>query len=115
MKQFTISQEHISTYPNPIILKKGEEVYYGKEDTEFPNWIFCKSISTRKSGWVPKQILSTPNNSGIAKVTKDYSAHELTVNQGQTVFGIENLNEWTYCKTQNGEFGWIPSYCLSST
>lgn len=86
---------------------------YGKEDTQFPNWIFCKSIATSKEGWVPKQTLTAPNLHDIAIVTKDYLAHELTVNQDDVLLGLEHLNDWTYCKTKNDEFGWIPTFCLS--
>ncbi|WHY78424.1 SH3 domain-containing protein [Neobacillus sp. WH10] len=113
MQRYTVIKGHISNYPDPIVLKKEQEVLYGKEDTQFPNWIFCKSITTNKEGWVPKQILTAPNNHGIAIVTKDYSAHELTANQGEILLCLEHLNDWTYCKTENGEIGWIPTSCLS--
>ncbi|WP_313803485.1 hypothetical protein [Cytobacillus sp.] len=106
-------KSHISNYPDPILLKKEQEVLYCKEDTQFPNWIFCKSIVTHKEGWVPKQLLTKPNKFGIAIVTKDYSAHELTTIPGEILFGLEHLNEWTYCKRKNGEAGWVPTFCLS--
>lgn len=113
MKQYTVIKDHKSNYPDPIVLKKDQEVLYGKEDTQFKNWIFCKSIATNKKGWVPKQILTPPNTFGISKVTNDYSAQELTVSRGKLLFGLDHLNDWTYCKTQNGEFGWIPTSCIS--
>ncbi|OBR64045.1 hypothetical protein A7K91_20350 [Paenibacillus oryzae] len=114
MQRSIVIKGHTSTYPDPIILEKGQAVLYGKEDTEFPNWIFCKSIITNKEGWVPKQILTTPDAHDIAVVTKDYSAHELTVNQDDILFGLEQLNDWTYCKTENDEYGWVPSFCLTA-
>lgn len=114
LKQYKVVSSHVSNYPDPIVLNKDQEVYYGEEDTQFPNWIFCRSIITGKKGWVPKQILTSPNILGISKVTKDYSAHELTINHGETLYGLEHLNDWTYCKTKSGEFGWIPTFCLSA-
>lgn len=113
MQPFIVIENHTSNYPDPIVLKKDEEVLYGKEDTQFPNWIFCKSIATNKEGWVPKQILTSPNHLSISKVTKEYSAHELTVRKDESVLGLEHLNDWTYCKTKHGELGWIPTFCLS--
>ncbi|MEK3902732.1 SH3 domain-containing protein [Paenibacillus sp. FSL R7-0179] len=113
MQRYTVIKAHTSTYPDPIILQKGQEVWYGREDTQFPNWIFCKSVSTSKEGWVPKQILTTPDRRGIATVTEDYSAHELTVAQGDLLWGLKHLNDWTYCKTDNNEYGWVPAFCLS--
>lgn len=112
MQQYKVIKEHISNYPDPIVLHKGQEVSYGDEDTQFPNWIFCKSISTNKVGWVPKQLLTEPNNLGIAIVTKDYSAHELTMSIGEILVGLEHVNDWTFCKTKKGELGWIPTFCL---
>ncbi|MDX5475905.1 MAG: SH3 domain-containing protein [Bacillaceae bacterium] len=115
MSKYTVIKDHKSNYPDPIILKKDQEVLYGEEDTQYPNWIFCKSNSTKKEGWVPKQILTNPNPDGIAIVTKDYSAHELTIKKGDTVLGLEHLNDWTYCKTENKELGWIPTSCLAKS
>lgn len=113
MQKFIVTKGHLSNYPDPIVLKKDQEVLYGKEDTQFPNWIFCKSLATNKEGWVPKQILTPPNNEGISKVSRDYSAHELTISPGEVLFGLEHLNDWTYCKTEKGELGWLPTSCLS--
>lgn len=113
-KKFTVIKEYTSCYPDPILLKKDEEILYGREDTQYPNWIFCKSINSNKEGWVPNQILSPPEGSKRAKVLKDYSAHELTVIPGDILHGLEQLNNWTFCKTKTGELGWIPTDHLSS-
>lgn len=48
--KYTVIKNHISCYPDPIILRKEQEVLYGKQDTRFPNWIFCNSIATNKEG-----------------------------------------------------------------
>ncbi|MBS4188990.1 hypothetical protein KHA94_02005 [Bacillus sp. FJAT-49705] len=48
MPQYKVIKEHISNYPDPIVLKKGLEVLYGNENTQFPNWVFYESISTNK-------------------------------------------------------------------
>ncbi|MFK9094417.1 SH3 domain-containing protein [Bacillus salipaludis] len=109
MQTYTVIKDYQSCYPDPIVLKKGEEIFYGKEDTQYPNWIFCKSIISKKEGWVPKQILSSPDVSSKAIVLQDYSAHELTVNKGELLVGLKHLNGWTYCKTKTEEHGWIPT------
>ncbi|MEI2355298.1 hypothetical protein [Mesobacillus zeae] len=46
MQKYTVIKGHISNFPDPIILKKEQEVLYGKEDKQFPNWIFCIYLST---------------------------------------------------------------------
>jgi len=93
MQRYQVIKDYQTCYPDPIILKKGEEILYGKEDTQYPNWIFCKSIISKKEGWVPKQILSSPDAvSSKAIVLQDYSAHELTVNKGELLVGLKHLN-----------------------
>jgi len=37
--------EHVSEYPDPVFLKKGEQVTLGETDDEYPNWIFATSVS----------------------------------------------------------------------
>ncbi|WP_239984860.1 SH3 domain-containing protein [Sporolactobacillus pectinivorans] len=113
MQEYMVIRDYHSCYPDPIILKKNEEVIYGKEDHQYPNWIFCKSVDSNKEGWVPKQILSAPNSLKHAKVFQGYSAHELTIKKGKQLSGLKNLNEWTYGETAEGEKGWIPTDHLS--
>jgi hypothetical protein len=114
--KYIINKNYTSCYPDPIILKKNEVVLYGKEDTEFPNWIYCTSLKSSKEGWVPKQILSLPNPiTNESFVQQDYSAHELTVRQGEVVIALYHLNDWSYCKTSTEELGWIPSSHLTKT
>lgn len=116
MSKYVVIKDHQSGYPDPIVLKKGDEVFYGQEDTHYPNWIFCRSMISKKSGWVPKQILTSPDPvSSKAIVLKDYSAHELTVKSGEQLVGLEHLNDWTYCITKTGERGWIPTDHLFPT
>ncbi|WJX08324.1 SH3 domain-containing protein [Bacillus cereus] len=113
MKQYKVVHPHYSNYPDPIVLAKGDVIIYGREDTEFPNWIFCEAIHSKKCGWVPKQILSTPNEEQIATTLTDYSAHELTVNPGMLVEKELELNEWSFVHTTQGEKGWVPNRVLA--
>ncbi|GIN88542.1 hypothetical protein J6TS2_49280 [Heyndrickxia sporothermodurans] len=108
MQEYIVITPYTSCYPDPIILFKDEIVMYGKEDTEYPNWIFCESIKTKKKGWVPKQILSIQNTLK-AVVLQDYTANELTVNKNDKVTALSHLNNWTFCISKSGEKGWIPT------
>lgn len=114
MSLYTVTKDYQSCYPDPIVLKKGEEILYGKEDTQYPNWIFCQSLHSKKEGGVPKQILSSPDNLARAKVLEGYSAHELTVKKGERLHSLKHLNDWTYCTTGCGEEGWIPADHLAA-
>jgi len=108
MQRYQVIKDYQTCYPDPIILKKGEEIFYGKEDTQYPNWIFCKSIISKKEEWVPKQILSSPNAvSSKAIVLQDYSAHELTVNRGSTSEAVTIRNK--KCQIKRGSTAWPSS------
>jgi hypothetical protein len=59
-KSYKIIKEHISSFPDPITLKKGDKVFIGREYSEnpdWPNWIECKTQNGKK-GWVPNSTLS---------------------------------------------------------
>ncbi|RAI98347.1 variant SH3 domain-containing protein [Paenibacillus pabuli] len=112
MKQYKVVYPHLSNYPDPIVLAIGDVVIYGREDTEFPNWIFCEAIHSKKRGWVPKQILSKPTEENKATVLAHYSAYELTVTPGMLVEKEFELNEWSFVHTTHGEKGWVPNRVL---
>lgn len=113
MKPYKVIHSHQSNYPDPIVLTRGEIVHYGEEDTQFPNWIFCEAVQSKKRGWVPKQILSSPNEELLASVQEDYSAHELNVIPGMIVKKKLELNEWSLVLTAEGEKGWVPNKVIT--
>jgi hypothetical protein len=107
---YIVKKEHISNYPDPIVLTNRDlvrviEKYVSSEGWD--NWVSCESLKTGKVGWVPEQILRKESN--YASVTTDYSAKELNVKPGEYVTGIEKLNGWVWCRHQNTqEMGWLP-------
>ena len=108
MKNCLIVKAHKSSFPDPIILKKGEKVSIGGEyleDPDWPNWIECKNQGGKK-GWVPKQYLKISGNTGI--ILRDYSAKELDVKIGDEITVYRFQNGWAWSKNSGGEFGWIP-------
>jgi len=108
MKNCLIVQAHKSSFPDPIILKKGEKVSIGSEyleDPDWPNWIECKN-QRRKKGWVPKQYLKISGNTSI--ILRDYSAKELDVKIGDEITVYRFQNGWAWSKNSTGEFGWVP-------
>lgn len=113
MKKYIVVHTHHSNYPDPIVLSKGDVVLYGKEDTEFPNWIFCEALHSRKKGWVPKQMLSAPDDKLMARVQQNYSAHELNIAPGMIVEKESELNEWSLVFTADGEKGWVPNKVIT--
>ena len=101
---------HRSEYLEPIYFSKGTllnigEKYQGSENWD--NWYFCK-VDDGLEGWVPAQIIEwIDKHQGYAKA--DYTAKELNVDQGDLLFGTEQLNGWIWCKrTADEQFGWVP-------
>ncbi|MGB9442593.1 MAG: SH3 domain-containing protein [Desulfobacterales bacterium] len=107
-KSYKLIKEHISSFPDPIALKKGDKVFVGREYSEnpdWPNWIECKTQNGKK-GWIPKQYLKLQGNSAIALC--DYSANELNVKIGDEISIHKCENGWAWSANSVGEFGWVP-------
>jgi uncharacterized protein YraI len=107
-RTYRVIKEHISTYPDPIVLKKGERIVVGMEydkDPEWEGWIWCENINGKK-GWAPKQYLKIAGNTGIVRC--DYSANELTVKVGEEIIVYKTENGWAWSRNSIGELGWVP-------
>lgn len=121
MEKYNVVCEWTASYDNPITLKKDEKVIVDlsikETDPEWADWIWCMA-GNGMAGWVPIQILNMcetlPDEKQIAITLEDYSAYELTVNQGDTVVGDSKcLNGWLWCRKENtAEEGWLPMRCL---
>ena len=104
---YIVIEKYETEYPNPIMLTIGEKVIIGKEHevTESENWIYCTKMDNSNAGWVPKQIIDYKSG----RMLRNYSARELTVEEGAILEGIEELNGWLLSKNKStGEIGWIP-------
>ena len=107
---YIVIKKYETEYPNPITLTIGEKIVIGEEheateSENWENWVYCTKADNSNSGWVPKQIINY--ESGL--VLQDYSAKELTIEKGEIVEGIKELNGWLLSKNKStNEIGWIP-------
>lgn len=111
--QFKVIAEHVSEFPNPIILVKGEQVIIGEDPDPsnnheaWINWLYCKKLDGSNEGFVPEQIVAVDGVHGT--IREDYSAKELTIGEGKILAGLKKLNGWLWAKRiDTGETGWIP-------
>ena len=106
--EYIVTEDHRTEFPDPLLLRQGEEVIVGEESSHnWPNWILCTKADGSNKGWVPKQIIKQEKNYG--KITEDYSAKELDIDKGTIVEGIKELNGWLLSKNKKtNEIGWIP-------
>jgi hypothetical protein len=91
---YIVIEKFEAGYPNPITLIIGEKVIIGKEHqaTESENWVYCTKTDYSNAGWVPKQII----NYETGLILRNYSANELTVEKGELVERIDELNTFTF-------------------
>ncbi len=93
-------------YPDPIVMQAGDEVRVEREDEEAPDWWWCVHPDGR-SGWVPEGYFTRGGSVGVAQ--RDYSAVELTVEEGEEVALGELVNGWYWVTNAAGERGWVPA------
>ena len=107
--RYRVTEDRSSEFPDPIVLTQGESVELGErsQSQEWPNWIWCKAGS--KAGWVPEQIVEVQTG-GVGLVLDYYTAHELTINQGDIILSDKELNGWVfgYNEARPDELGWVP-------
>jgi len=106
-----VLKAYTTQYPDPIAIRRGDQVILGKRDTEFPGWVWATSLSTGKSGWVPERYLIVRGDQ--AESVRDYSARELDVAEGAMVTIVEELLGWSLVETGSGARGWIPQSHLA--
>jgi uncharacterized protein YgiM (DUF1202 family) len=78
----------------------------GREDDEFPGWMWC-TASDGRQGWIPVELLLRDAAQTIVK--QDYSARELPVQPGEEVVIEDSRHEWLLVRNTQGERGWIPN------
>ena len=109
-KTYAVIRAHVSEYPEPINLKKGDSVSVGQESDGsegWERWYFC-SVPGQKDGWVPGQIIDL-KEPGSGVITEDYTARELDTVVGDRLTGSRVLNGWLWAKrTSDGATGWVP-------
>ena len=93
-------------YPDPIVLEIGDLVVLGSRDLDFPGWIWATASVGGKSGWVPEEFLTIEGT--VGRSLRDYSARELSVNEGNHVTVLQELLGWALTETAEGKRGWLP-------
>ncbi|MCO8162206.1 SH3 domain-containing protein [Pseudomonas sp. 21LCFQ010] len=107
---YLVIKTHRSEYPDPITFERGESLSVGEryEGPEgWDDWFFCTN-ARQVGGWVPGQLIQWVDDT-TALALEDYSAHELDVEQGESLTGLRQLNAWVWCVRRSTlEQGWVP-------
>lgn len=109
--QASVITPHHTNYPNPIVLRSGEEVTIGREDEQYSGWIWVTTQSG-SSGWAPIQILQISGETAVSLV--DYTAAELNTKVDEILTVYHKQNGWLWVSNQQGQQGWIPAETVVS-
>jgi uncharacterized protein YgiM (DUF1202 family) len=104
-----VIKSHLSSYPNPLKVKKGGRVEVGNEDNDYAGWRWCTNTENT-SGWVPVAYLDVGGSGAILR--RDYDAAELSVDVGQRLEVTEIESGWAWGRDEVGSEGWVPLTCL---
>jgi hypothetical protein len=92
-------------YPDPLIVRKGQDLVLGGEESEWPGWVWC-SDGDGKSGWVPEKYVQLKDET--CTMLRDYDATELSVGVGEDLIAGNEESGWIWCANRAGQSGWVP-------
>lgn len=100
-----VIKNYKSAYSDPIRLMQGDVVDWSERESQWKGWVWCKEQNGKK-GWIPESILAKEGSK--ATIIKDYSAIELTIEEGETLEILCEESGWLWCKNNKGDCGWVP-------
>jgi hypothetical protein len=100
-----VSLSYEAVYPDPLIVKAGEKLSVGQNDTQWPDWVWCTDPNG-KSGWMPESYLDRTGSQGLAR--RDYDATELSASASEELVAHYEESGWIWCTNRWGQSGWIP-------
>jgi hypothetical protein len=108
-----VAADYHATYPDPIQIRAGDLITTGKQDDEWPEYVWCTARDGR-SGWVPQRFFER-RTAQEAVAVRDYSAAELDVRAGEQVALVEEAGGWWWVTNTDGCAGWVPAGHLAIT
>lgn len=109
-KTYRVTKPFVTSFPDPLVARAGTRLRFERKESEWEGWLWCWDPSGR-SGWVPESWLSLDD--GTCVLQRDYTAHELSVTEGELVTGMFPESGWVFGVKANGEQGWVPLSHLS--
>ncbi len=104
-RSLRVVKGHKSEHSPALIVRAGDVVEVGAEDSERGGWFWCTSREG-VSDWVPQPFFE--NQRGLGVLLVNYNSTELDVTTGDRLFFIREVLGWIWCATTGGQFGWVP-------
>ena len=102
---YRVVADYRVAYPDPLVVRAGEELRVGEEDTDYRGWAWCTNLSG-KGGWFPLNNIEWAGRVGRARDA--YEATELSANAGDELVMSREESGWAWCTNRDGRSGWIP-------
>jgi hypothetical protein len=103
------ARDYSAQYADPIEVRANAMVDVEREDTDNPGWWWCVGPDAR-AGWVPGELIDPVPIPGVrARVRSAYSARELSVTSGESLFVLREHAGWMLLQNSLGTLGWAPS------
>lgn len=98
------------SYPHPITLRAGQRVRLGRQDDQWPAWIWTHT-DDGNAGWAPLALMAREDGE-VAVVREDYTARELSLRRGDRLTVTREHGGWLWARNEQGQEGWIPDYTV---
>jgi len=109
--EVVVIEAHISEYPTPLFLKRGDIVTLGAMDDEFPNWVFITNDAGEQA-WSPIQYIDNAIGSSKGILVQDYDNLEFNTVIGEKLSVLFELNSWYRVSRSTDEIGWVPVHTV---
>jgi variant SH3 domain-containing protein len=102
------TRDYSAQYADPIEVAADVVVSVEREDVDNPGWWWCVGPDAR-AGWVPVDLLDPiPVPGARGRVRAAYSARELPVTSGESLFVLREHAGWVLLENSAGTMGWAP-------
>ncbi|HUS70476.1 MAG TPA: SH3 domain-containing protein [Anaerolineae bacterium] len=102
---YRVIKSYQSPYTAPLTLPKGGRLRWEPRECEWPVWIWC-TTGDGESRWVPEHWVEKEGE--FCVLQRDYTATELSVEEGETVTVVLVENGWGWATNEGGESGRVP-------
>jgi len=101
---YRVLKAYQSPYTEPLTLRKGQRLRREPRECEWPGWIWC-TTEGGKSRWVPGSWVQKDGEHCLPR--RDYTATELSVEEGETVTVLLVESGWAWATNESGQSGWV--------
>jgi len=109
-ERYRVLKAYQSPYTAPLTVHEGEWLRWEPRECEWPGWIWC-TTELGESRWVPENWVEKEGENCVLQ--RDYTATELSVEEGETVTVLLVESGWGWAINESGESGWVPSEHLA--